>query len=87
MKDIEVLREEIDKIDTQIVQLLSQRFELSSQIGAIKKRNNIPVVDSKRWSLVKERLKKEAKKHNLNENLVDDLYELIHKHSVLGQEG
>ncbi|MEN9782230.1 MAG: hypothetical protein RL208_380 [Pseudomonadota bacterium] len=86
MKEIEILREEIDKIDKQIIQTLAKRFVLSSEIGVIKKRNKMPVLDNNRWSILKEGLKKEAKKHKLNENLVDDLYELIHKYSVLSQE-
>ena len=41
--DISHLREKIDEIDQQLVQLFSQRMDVSAQIAAYKKENGLPI--------------------------------------------
>ena len=41
-------RNEIDKIDEQIVKLFSERMELSAEIAKYKKENNLPILNPKR---------------------------------------
>ena len=41
--DINELRKKIDSIDEQLVELFSQRMEVSSQVAAYKKENNLPI--------------------------------------------
>ena len=41
--DIKDLREEIDQIDDQLVQLFAQRMEVSARIADYKKQNNMPI--------------------------------------------
>ncbi len=48
MERIRALREEIDNIDTQVLQLLKQRVELCRAIGATKREHGIPIRDAKR---------------------------------------
>lgn len=48
MKKIEDLREEIDKIDSELLKLFEQRMEVSSQVANYKLENNLPIFDSKR---------------------------------------
>ena len=43
--DITELRNEIDRIDDQLVKLFVERMEVSERIGAYKKANNLPVFD------------------------------------------
>lgn len=46
--DINKLRQEIDSIDHQLVNLFTKRMEVASQIGAYKQENNLPVLDKAR---------------------------------------
>lgn len=46
--DINKLRQEIDSIDNQLVNLFTKRMEVASQIGAYKQENNLPVLDKAR---------------------------------------
>ena len=39
------LRLEIDKIDSEMIKLFSERMEVSKQIAEYKKENNLPVYD------------------------------------------
>lgn len=46
--DLNKIRDEIDVLDQQIMELLNQRFNLSLQVSAFKKFHDLPIVDKKR---------------------------------------
>ena len=48
MKDLTVLRAEIDVIDRQLVALFEQRMAVTEQVGRYKLANGIPVLDRSR---------------------------------------
>jgi chorismate mutase/prephenate dehydratase len=48
MSDIQELREQIDHIDSQIIDLFKQRMDTAAQIGAYKRANHKPVLDRSR---------------------------------------
>ena len=48
MKEIEMLRGEIDLIDDKMIELFEKRVELAIKIGAIKKSNSIEITDDER---------------------------------------
>lgn len=48
MIEINLLRNEINKIDAKLLELLKQRIEISKKIGKIKKENSIPIFDPER---------------------------------------
>lgn len=53
--DLEQLRDGINKIDHQLMELLDQRFELVKQVGVYKKENMIPIIDNNRQKLILEK--------------------------------
>lgn len=55
MERIHELRERIDKIDKNILELLEERLSLVKEIGEIKKELDIPITDSDREQIVLER--------------------------------
>ncbi len=50
MDEIKKLREEVDKINTEIFDALSKRFKYTNEIAKIKFKNKLPLVDSDRES-------------------------------------
>ena len=46
--ELDKARAEIDKLDKEIVKLLEKRFNLASEIGFLKKEQNLPVYDESR---------------------------------------
>ena len=52
MKDLNSLRNKIDKIDNEIIDLLNDRFDVVKEIGEYKKENNIPVEDKAREKII-----------------------------------
>ncbi len=76
-------REEIDTVDEQIIALLAKRMEVVKKVGVYKKEHEIPPLDSKRWQEVLKTKRQKAKALNLSADLVEDIYECIHKESLL----
>lgn len=42
------LRDEVNKINSEIINLLERRFEISEEVGKYKFKNNLPVEDKKK---------------------------------------
>lgn len=81
-----ILREEIDKIDDQLVFLLAKRAEVVLKIKEFKKKKKIRIVDKKREKEVLQRAKKRAKTLGLPQVLVEKLLKLIIQQSRKLQE-
>ena len=47
-KKIEIIRNKVDQIDNQIIQLIIQRLELAEEIGKLKLFSNKKIFDEKR---------------------------------------
>jgi chorismate mutase len=78
MKEV---RRKIDAIDKKLIVLLAERAELSVQLGKIKKQKGLPVSDKKRETEIIEKIRKLAKKHDLNPLFIKKLYTDIIKES------
>jgi chorismate mutase len=51
-----ILREDIDKVDAELLRLLNQRAELVLKVGELKKANNLAVVHADREKILLARL-------------------------------
>ena len=51
-----ILREDIDKVDAELLRLLNQRAELVLKVGELKKANNLAVVHADREKVLLARL-------------------------------
>lgn len=83
--ELEALRNQLDHIDEQMCMLLEKRFEITDEIGRLKKTYDQPVDQISRETQIKENLahKLEDYKH-LNEIL--KLYELLFDMSKKSQK-
>ena len=82
MKKIENLRQEIDIIDQQIVDLFAQRFKKVQKIGTIKKENNLLIKDNKRWNQVLDNVMQLANINKIKPDFIKEIYELIHQYAL-----
>jgi chorismate mutase len=55
--DINSLREQIDQLDKQLLEIFNQRAALALEIGAIKKQQGLAIYDPTRERLIFERVK------------------------------
>jgi chorismate mutase len=76
------LRDQIDKLDDRIINLLEERMAVSEAIGAYKKENNITILQTKRWDdMLKTRLNLGMRK-GLSEEFIIKLFRSIHQESI-----
>ena len=82
MTELEKYRDQIDGIDRQLIDLLKKRFACSKEIGKVKNREGIPVVQSDRWDEILSSRKDYAINAGLSENFVMDFLQLVHQESI-----
>lgn len=81
------LRREIDRIDDELLELLSQRMSLSREIGRFKKERRMPVIQPDRYNALMNRRVSEACGLGLSPEFVRGLLAAIHEESVRQQVG
>ena len=79
---LEMLRNRIDALDNELLELLSSRVEIVKEIGKYKKENNVTALQMSRWSQLMENRVKLGTKMNLDDTFVKILFQLIHEDSV-----
>lgn len=76
------LRDQIDKLDDRIINLLEERMSVSEKIGMHKRDNNITILQTKRWDdMLKTRLNLGTRK-GLSEEFIIKLFRSIHQESI-----
>ena len=76
------LRREIDKLDNELLSLLSKRMRISHEIGQYKKENNMPVLQTQRYDEIINERGALAKEIGLNPEFVKAVLRAIHEESV-----
>lgn len=85
-EELRLLREQINHVDNQILQLLAARLEIAQQIAQVKSRGNLAIYQPKQWeSLLKQRLLT-AQNLGLDADFTKSLFEKIHTESIRIQE-
>jgi chorismate mutase len=83
---LEELRTEIDKLDGELLQILSKRMEIIDEIGEYKVDNDITILQMKRWAgIISDRLAI-GTNLGLEDSFLKKLLNLIHKESINRQE-
>ncbi len=78
---IRMTREKIDTIDSQILLMLAQRFQLTREIAALKKKQELDIQDSRRETDMLKRWQNFGETLNLSPTLVKQLLSLILEYS------
>ncbi len=84
---LELLRKEIDKIDDQILEKMSQRMTITAKVGEYKRDHKVTILQVNRWDEIINRRTKFAKILKLDPYFVEKLLELIHNESIRQQTG
>ena len=80
------LRNAVDHLDDQLLDLLAERFSIIDQIGEHKRDNNLTVFQADRWKQVMESRTISGMEKNLSEKFMKELLYCIHEESVKRQE-
>ena len=79
-KQILELRQQIDDLDEEIIQLLKKRMGISKEVGELKEKLDIPVEDKNRENEIIDRLTKQAGR-NLSEEKLIRIFTAVFKSS------
>jgi len=79
---LEYLRQLMDTLDAEIIDLIGRRMELSQQIGEVKRSCNLTAYQPARWREIMEVTASRAASRGLSEELITSIYQRIHDESI-----
>ncbi len=82
---LEELRTEIDKIDAELINILSRRMQVVDEIGQYKKDHNITILQLKRWSNIVQNRLRTGIDSGLQKEFLQKLLEIVHIESIQRQ--
>jgi chorismate mutase len=82
---LEELRSEIDKLDEELIDILSRRMKIVEEMGKYKKENNITILQLKRWSRIIRSRVETGVKLGLTREFLLKLLEVLHEESIQRQ--
>ena len=74
---LQAFRAEIDQIDAQLLALLKRRFDVCREVALYKRHAVIPMMQAGRVQQVKEKARRMAAAHGIDENFISAIYDLI----------
>jgi chorismate mutase len=84
-ESLETLRQQIDKIDTEMLELFGKRMEVAREIGQYKKEHSMPVVQESRYDgLIKSRVAA-AVNMGMSADFMKTVLQAVHEESVRQQ--
>ena len=85
LMQLEYLRQLMDSLDTEIIDLVAKRMELSEQMGEVKRACNMTAFQPGRWREIVESRSERAAAQSLSKEFIIELYEKIHHESIRKQ--
>ena len=76
------LREQIDSLDREILQLLSERMNVAEQIGRIKRENDVRILQASRWEDIVEHVLAQSHNLDLSEEFLHTMLNAVHVESI-----
>ncbi|MBZ5856738.1 chorismate mutase [Flavihumibacter profundi] len=79
---LEKLRQQINHLDDELMQILGQRMKVAEQIGSYKKNNNITILQTNRWNEILERAFLKGDKLGLSKEFITKYFDAVHMESI-----
>src|SRR6187399_1241147 len=79
---LEKLRQQINHLDDELMQILGQRMKISEKIGEYKKNNSITILQTNRWNSILERAFQKGDKLGLSKEFITKYYDAVHMESI-----
>ena len=83
---LEKLRQQINQLDDELMQILSQRMKVAEQIGNYKRSNNITILQTNRWNEIIERAIAKGDKLGLSREFITHYLDAVHMESINHQK-
>lgn len=82
---LEKLRHQINHLDDELMQILSQRMKIAEKIAVYKKENNITILQTNRWNEILNRACQKAEKLGLSKEFITKYFDAVHMESISHQ--
>jgi len=79
---LEKLRQQINHLDDELLQIVSQRMKIAEKIGQYKKDNDITILQTNRWNEILERAFAKGDKLGLSKEFVTKYFDAMHMESI-----
>jgi len=79
---LDIYRSDLDILDNKLVGLLKNRMDISELIGALKREENVAILQSSRWEEILTSMVDEANKKGLNKEFISEIFKAIHVESI-----
>ena len=81
-ENLALLRQQIDRIDDELLDLLAKRMRISEEIGRFKKEHSMPVIQADRYNNLMEQRVKIGESLGMSEDFIRAILAAIHEESV-----
>ena len=85
LENLENLRHKIDEVDLELLNLLARRMRLAENIGKYKRRNNIAILQTARWSEILDKATAQGRERGLSHEFVEKFLSAVHQESIAHQ--
>ncbi|HAI83780.1 MAG TPA: 3-deoxy-7-phosphoheptulonate synthase [Chitinophagaceae bacterium] len=82
---LDKLREQINHIDDELLQLLAQRMKIADQIGVYKRDHNVTILQTNRWNEILEKGFQKGKQLGLSQEFINKYFDAVHMESIQHQ--
>lgn len=82
LNQLEELRNQVDSIDYQLIELLSSRMNISAKMGEYKYKNNVAVLQMERWMEILRTRGEHGTMTGLSQIFVEKILTLLHQESI-----
>jgi chorismate mutase len=82
---LEKLRQQINHLDDELMQIVSQRMKIAEKIGKYKKDNNITILQTNRWNEILHRAIKKGEALGLSKEFITKYFDAMHMESISHQ--
>ncbi|MBC8035118.1 MAG: bifunctional 3-deoxy-7-phosphoheptulonate synthase/chorismate mutase type II [Chitinophagaceae bacterium] len=79
---LEKLRQQINHLDDELMQIIGQRMKIAEKIGQYKKENNITILQTNRWNEILERAYQRGDKLGLSQEFITKYFDAVHMESI-----
>lgn len=82
---IDEIRDKVSLLDDQLFDLLSERMQLSEEVGILKRENNITILQKQHWNKLLSNRLNQCDDYHLTHQFVRKLMDVIHQESIRHQ--
>ncbi|MBL7729758.1 MAG: bifunctional 3-deoxy-7-phosphoheptulonate synthase/chorismate mutase type II [Chitinophagaceae bacterium] len=83
---LEKLRQQINQLDDELMQILGRRMKIAEQIGQYKKDNQITILQTNRWNEIIDRATTKGDKLGLSKEFITRYFDAVHMESINHQK-